>query len=305
MFTGEIRRARSKRPLYIAIGVVVVIALIALLVPMPHPVATTFELTPGATTEVLLPRDGTIGEIVTTDGSMVAKGTVIAKFDVSAAEKELPELEKKVAALEERKAAGGKVTPAAKAALTKAEAALKKEEAALEKATKAGKGKTTPAMGAAQKKVDAAKEALEKAQLAVGPSGDELEKVLTESKDKVAALKAEVSSANVTSPGSGLLELKLEKGATLKKDAKLGTVSDLAKLKALVKVPASETTTKGQAVELVLASGKKRVTLAGPATGDTAEAELDNQKGEFKPGLKGEATLEGEQRSFLSGLMGK
>jgi hypothetical protein len=62
----------------------------------------------------------------------------------------------------------------------------------------------------------------------------------------------------------------LEKGANVKKDAKL---------RAVVKVPTGEKTSKGMAVE------------------------LDNAKGEFKLGTSGDAVLEGEQRPLLAGMM--
>lgn len=303
MFTGEIRRARSKRPLVIGlIFVALVIAVIAL-VPMPHPVPTTFTLVPSSTVEVLALREGVIAEVVTVDGSMVAKGTVIAKYDVSEAEKQLPDAEKKVATLEQRKASGGKVSPAAKAALAKAEGAVKSAKTALEKATKAGKGKQTPAMAAAQKKLDAAQASLTKAQDAVGPTGEALEQALTAAQAEVAAFKAQLAEKTLVSPGTGLLFLALEKGANLKKDAKLGEVKETAKLRAVIKVPAGEKTDKGMAVELNLGGAKRRVTLNGPATGDLAEAELDNAKGEFKLGTSGDAVLEGEQRSLLAGMM--
>jgi len=70
---------------------------------------------------------------------------------------------------------------------------------------------------------------------------------------------------------SGLLfpgVVALERGASVKKDAKL---------RAVVKVPTGEKTSKGMAVE------------------------LDNAKGEFKLGTSGDAVLEGEQRPLLSG----
>lgn len=303
MFTGEIRRARSKRPLVIGLIFVAVVIAVVALVPMPHPVPTTFTLVPSNTVEVLALRDGVIAEVVTVDGSMVAKGTVIAKFDVSEAEQQLPEVEQKLAALEQRKAGGGKVSPAAKAALAKAEGALKAAKTALEKATKAGKGKETPAMAAAQKKVDAAQASVDKAQAGVGPTGEALDQAITAAQAEVAALKAQLAEKTLVSPGTGLLFLALEKGANLKKDAKLGEVKETSKLRAVVKVPAGEKTGKGMAVELTLGGAKRRVMLSGPATGETAEAELDNAKGEFKLGTSGEAVLEGEQRSLLAGMM--
>jgi multidrug resistance efflux pump len=303
MFTGEIRRARSKRPMVIGLIFVVIVLAVVLLVPMPHPVASTFTLQPGAMVDVVAPREGVVAEVVSADGAMVATGTVVAKFDLAEAEKQAPELQKKVEALEQRKASGGKVSPAAKAALTRAEAALDKAKAGLEKATRAGKGKTTPAMTAAQKKVDDAQAAADEAKLAAGPTGEALDRELADAQAALAAVKAQLEAKAIVSPGSGLLDLKLEKGAAVTKDAKVGSVADVAKLKALVKVPAGETITKGQAVELTLGTAKKRLVFTGPATGDTAEAEFDNSKGEAKPGTTGDCTIEGTQRSLLSGFL--
>ena len=283
---------------------VLVVLLVVLLVPMPRALPATFTLAPGSVTELTAPRDGVILELVSADGAMVAKGTVIAKYDLSETQKKADELSKKLEALEERKASGGKVPASAKAALSKAEAALKKETAALEKATKAGKGKTTAAMTSAQKKVDAAKAALEKAQLAAGPTGEALDKELADQKAALDALKAELGAGSITSPAAGILFLKLEKGAALKTGAPLGDVKEVGKLKAEVKVPPGEDIAKGQAVEISLApNNKKRLTFLGPAKNDVAEAELDNQKGEAKPGQTGDATIEGQQRSILQGML--
>lgn len=283
---------------------VLVVVLIVLLVPMPRALPATYTMAAGSVAEVTAPRDGVVLEILSADGSLVAKGTVIAKYDNAELNKKSEDLTKTIEGLEERKAKGGKVSPAAKAALTKAEAALKKETAALEKATKAGKGKTTPAMTAAQKKVDAAQAALEKAQAAVGPTGEALDKELADRKAELDAVKAELSAGNIVSPGSGLLTLKLDKGAAVKKDALLGDVQETTKLKAQVKVPPGEDITKGQAVELTVSPGnKRRLTFSGPAKNDVAEAEFDNQKGELKLGATGEATIEGAQRSILQGML--
>lgn len=304
MFTGEIRRARSKRPMVIGLIFVLVVVLVVLLVPMPRALPATFTLVPGSVTAVTAPRDGVVAEVITADGAMVARGTVIAKYDVSEAQKKSEELTRKIEALEERKASGGKVSPAAKAAVTKAEAALKKETAALEKATRAGKGKTTPAMTAAQKKVDAAKAALEKAQLAAGPVGEALDKEIADQKAALEGVKTELTSASITSPRAGILFLKLEKGAALKGNDALGDVKETAKLLAEVKVPAGEDIAKGQAVEIALApNNKKRLTFIGPAKNDVAQAEFDNSKGEAKPGATGDATIEGQQRSILQGML--
>lgn len=283
---------------------VVVVVLVVLLVPMPRMLPATFTLVPGSVEAVTAPREGVILEVVMSDGAMVAKGAVLAKYDVAETQKKSEDLTKTIESLEQRKASGGKPSASAKAALTKAEAALKKETAALEKATKAGKGKTTAAMNAAQKKVDAATASLEKAKLAAGPTGEALDKELADQKAALEAVKAELAAATIVAPLSGILTLKLEKGAAVKSGDPLGDVAEVTKLKAQVKVPPGETISKGQAVEVALApNNKKRLLFLGPAKNDVAEAEFDNQKGEAKPGVTGDAVIEGEQRSILQGML--
>ncbi|MDP1823340.1 MAG: hypothetical protein Q8L48_08865 [Archangium sp.] len=292
MFTGEIQRSRSKRPLVIGIVTVVLVAGLVLIVPMPHTVPSTFVLAPISTVELAAPRDGTIAEISSSTGAIVAKGSIIARYDVAEAEKKLPDLEKQVASLEKQPAI--KPNPKAKAAVTRAEGALAAAEAAVKKA----KGKK---VAAAEKKRRAAAAALEKAKAAVGMSKEELEQQLTAAQQALTAAKAQVASANIFAPASGVLTLiELEKGRAVVKDAKIAVVEDTSKLKAMVKVPAGEKVVKGQGVELVLPAAKKRVLFDADAKGDVAEAEFDNAKGELTVGLRGEANIEGTQRSIVS-----
>lgn len=296
MFTGEIQRSRSKRPLVIGVIFVVVVVGLVLIVPMPYDVPSTFVLAPLSTVELTAPREGTIAEVTSTTGAVVAKGSIIAKYDVSDAEKRLPDLEKQVASLEKQPAV--KPNPKAKAAVAKAEGALKAADAALAKAKKKGK---KPAIAAALKKQQAAAAALEKAQAAVGLSKEELEKQLAAAQQARDAAKAQVASATIFAPASGVLTLvDLEKGRAVAKDAKIAVVEDTSKLKAMVKVPPGEKVVKGQGVELVLPKGKKRVLFDADAKGDTAEAEFDNAKGELTVGLRGDANIEGTQRSIVS-----
>jgi multidrug efflux pump subunit AcrA (membrane-fusion protein) len=190
------------------------------------------------------------------------------------------------------------------AALAKARKALKAADAALEKAQKAAKGKKTPALAAAEKKQKAAAAAVEKATPPPGASLSrvELEKKVAEARDAVAAAKASIASASIFAPASGVLTLiELEKGKTVARDAKLAVVEDVQKLKAVVKVPAGEALKKGMGVVLVLPSGNnKRVLFDADATGDVAEAEFDNAKGEFIVGSRGDANIEAAERSLVS-----
>ena len=300
MFTGEIQRARSKRPLVIGLISFIVVVGLVLVVPMPHTVKSTFVLAPLNTVELTAPREGTLGELAATTGSVVARGALIAKYDVSEAEKKVPELEAQLAALEKQKPS--KPNPKAKAALARAAAALKAADAVRAKATKAAGGKKTPALTAAEKKQKAAAAAVEKANAApAGLSKEALEKQVTAAKEALTAAKAELATASILAPAAGVLTLiDLEKGKHLAKDARIAVVEDVSKLKALVKVPAGEVVLKGQGVELALPGGKKRVLFDSDAKGALAEAEFDNAKGEFSVGARGEANIEGTQRSLVS-----
>lgn len=300
MFTGEIQRSRSKRPLVIGLLSFIVVVTVLLVVPMPHTVKSTFVLAPLNTVELTAPREGTIAEIAATTGSVVARGALIAKYDVSEAEQKLPELETQLAALQ--KQAPSKPNPKTKALRARAETALEAADAAVAKAKKVARGKKTPALAAAQKKQKAAAAAVEKANAATaGLSKEELEKQVTAAKEALASAKADVAAGRILAPASGVLTLiELEKGKPLAKDARIAVVEDVSKLKALVKVPAGEAVLKGQGVELVLPGGNKRVLFDSDATGELAEAEFDNAKGEFTVGTRGEANIEGTQRSLVS-----
>ena len=299
MFTGEIKRARSKRPLYIGLGFVVLLVALVLVIPMPHNVPSTFVLAPISTVELNAPRDGTIGEVTSATGSTVGKGAVIAKYDVADAEKRAPELEQHLAAIE--KQAAVKPNPKARAAVTRAEGALKAAVVVFDKATAAAKGKKTPALAAAEKKKTQATDALEKAKTSVGMTKEEAAKLLASTKEALDAVKAQIAAASILAPASGVLTLiEVEKGKAVTKDAKIAIVEDTSKLKAMVKVPAKEVVVKGQGVELSLPTAKKRVLFDADAKGDVAEAEFDNAKGEFSVGMHGEANIEGTQRSIVS-----
>jgi multidrug resistance efflux pump len=292
MFTGEIKRARSKRPLVMGLIFFILVVGLVLIVPMPHTVPSTFVLAPVNTVELTAPHDGTIAELTSTTGAIVAKGSIIAKFDVSEAEKKVPELEKQVDALGKQTPA--KPNPKVKAAIVKAEAALKAAQTAVDKAPRTKKA-------AAEKKKETAAAALEKAKKSTGLTAEELEAQLTTAKDALAAAKAQVAAGSIFAPASGVLTLiELEKGRAITSGAKIAVVEDTSKLKAMVKIPAGEAVLKGQGVELVLPAGKRRVLFDGDAKGDVAEAEFDNAKGELTVGVRGDANIEGTQRSLVS-----
>ena len=299
MFTGEIRRARSKRPLVIAVTFAVVVVAIVLLVPLPHPLPSTYTLLPAATLDVTAPRDAVVTEVSTADASQVGKGMVLAKFDVSDAEKRLPEAKALLADLEERKAGKKKPTAAQLTAVKKAEAARVAASVAVEKLEK--KGVTGAKLNGAKTKLELSEQALEKAKLALGPAANQLDAALEAAKQDVATLEAQLAAPTLLASGSGLLELKgLTKGQHVKAGEVLAVIKDVAKLKAQVKVPAGEAIVKGQAVELTLEGSKKRFVFEGPAMGDLAWAEVDNKAGAWRPGMSGEAVIDGTQRSLLS-----
>jgi multidrug efflux pump subunit AcrA (membrane-fusion protein) len=292
MFTGEIQRSRSKRPFVIAAVFVVLVVGLVLIVPMPHAVESTFVLAPITTIELTAPRDGTIAEVTSTTGAVVAKGSTIAKYDVTEAEKKVAELEKQLAELD--KVAPTKPNPKAKAAVLKAELALKAAQAAVEKAPAAKKAPL-------EKKQQAAASALEKAQAAIGLTAEERETQLTAAKEALREARGLVASGTILAPASGVLTVVgLERGRAVTTGAKLAVVEDISKLRAMVKVPAGEPVTKGMGVELELPKGKKRVLFDADAKGDVAEAEFDNASGELSVGVHGEAHIEGAQRSIVS-----
>lgn len=306
MFTQEIKRSRSKRPLVIALISIAVIGAMVLLVPFPRAVKSTFKLEPVSSTELVAPRAGTIVEVTAADGSRVERGATIAKYDTADAEKKLKEIEAQLDAAQKKLKAGAKAGGKAQAALTKATAADKAARAALEKAEKAAKGKKTPAVAAAQKKADAAAAALQKAKDAAGPSGPELEKAIASMNEQLTALKAELASPTLLASASGELSgLTLKKGDAVAANAKVGRIDDTTKLKAVVKVPAGEKVTKGQQVELLLDSGRKLLLFDADAADGVAAAEFQNAKGDLKNGLEGAAEIAGEQQSLLGRLTSK
>lgn len=302
MSTDETPRSRSKRPLVVALVALILILSALLAVPLPHTVKSSYVLTPAGTLTLLAQRDGVIGEVKCQSGAVVTRGQLIARYDVSSLEQNLPLLEQQLAILETRQP--GKPDWNARAALAKAQKALKAADAALEKARKAANGKKTPALTAAEKDQKTAAAAVARATppFGTGLTRRELEKKLAETKDAIAFARTAIASSDIVAPGSGVITLvALEKGAAVTMDQKIATVLDTSKLKAVLKVPNGEAVTRGMGVVLTLPSGvTRRAIFAADARGDVAEAELDNAKGELTAGAQGEAEIEALERSLVS-----
>lgn len=300
MPTGETQR--SKRPLVVITLIGIILVLSALLVPRAHTVKSSYKLRPASTLTLLAQHDGVIGEVNALNGAVVTRGALIATYDVSALEKKLPLLEQQLATLEKQQPQ----TPnwKARAALAKAERALKAADAALDKARKAANGKTTPALRAAERDQKTAATAVTRATppFGSGLTRRELDKKLAETKEAIVSAKAAIASASILAPASGVITLvALEQGKPVARDATIATVEDTGKLKAVVKVPPGEEVHKGMAVVLTLPSGEsQRAIFDTDATGDFAEAQLDNTTGALTAGAQGDADIEAAERSLVS-----
>lgn len=293
---------RSKRPLVIALCTLILVLSALLAVPLPHTLKSSYVLTPAGTLTLLAQRDGVIGEVSFQSGAVVTRGALIARYDVSALEQNLPLLEQQLAVLEKRQP--GKPDWKARGALAKAQRALKAADADLERARKAANGKRTPALTAAERQQKTAAAAVKRATppLGTGLTRRELEKKIAETKEAIASAKAAIASADIVAPASGVITLvALEKGKPVARDEKIATVEDTGKLKAVVKIPSGEEVRKGMGVVLTLPSGGTQHALfAADARADVAEAELDNAKGELTAGAQGAADIEATERSLVS-----
>ncbi|MGV3623653.1 MAG: HlyD family efflux transporter periplasmic adaptor subunit [Archangium sp.] len=272
---------RSKLPVIIVL-LIIVGALVALVVPMPRTVATTYTLVAHARVEVPAPREGVFVEVAA--AGVVTKGTVLAKYDLAPLEAKKAELEKQIASLTKQLQAPP--NPNAATNLVKAEAALKSATAALAKAK--GKKKV-----AAQKKVKVAEVALAKAKAELPKPAFELEKPLQEANMVLESVNSQLAEPNVVAPVSGVFTPAAEVGKVVPTGTSVGSIEDSSKLKAVVKVPEGETLKRGQVVTLMLPKGKKRVSFDADAKGGVAEAGFDNAKGELKAGVTGNAEVEG------------
>lgn len=301
MPTGETQRSRSKRPLVITLFALILVMSALLAVPLPHTVKSSYVLTPAGTFTLLAQHDGVIGEVNSQSGAVVTRGAIIARYDVVALEEKLPVLEQQLATFEKRQP--GKPDFKARAALAKLQRALKSADAALEKARKVANGKKTSALTAAEKQQKTAAAAVVRATppLGTGLTQRELEKKIAETKEAIASARSFIASADIIAPASGVITLTaLEKGKPVAMDAKIATVEDTGRLKALVKVPSGEAVLKGMGVVLTLpGGGTQRTIFEADARGDVAEAQLNNAKGELAAGAQGDADIEATERSLV------
>lgn len=288
MFTGEIQRGRSKRPIVIALVVVLLLGAVVLFVPMPRTVTSSFTLVPHAKVDVTAPREGTFTEV--TAVGVVNKGAVLAKYDLAPLEARKKDIEKQIASLTRQLQAPP--NPNAATNLVKAQTALKTAQTALTKAK--GKKKV-----AAQKKVKAAEVALEKATAALPKPAFELEKPLQELNVVLDSVTSQLAQPTIVAPVTGLFTASVEVGKTVTAGASVGVVEDSSKLKAVVKEPEGEPLKRGQVVVLLLPKSRKRLSFDGDAKNGVAEAAFDNAKGDLKAGLTGTAELEGEPRPMV------
>ncbi|MDP2275633.1 MAG: HlyD family efflux transporter periplasmic adaptor subunit [Archangium sp.] len=137
--------------------------------------------------------------------------------------------------------------------------------------------------------------------LGTGLTQRELERKIAETKEAIASARSFIASANIIAPASGVITLTaLEKGKPVARDAKIATVEDTGKIKAIVKVPSGEAVLKGMGVVLTLPSGGTQRTLFGAdARGDVAEAQLNNARGGLAAGVQGDADIEATERALV------
>lgn len=306
MFTGEIQRSRSKKPFVIGGVLLLVVAAVALFMPFPRTVKSTFTLAGGTSTEVKAGKAGKVLEVVSASGKSVATGAPLLKLEGGDADQRVTELTAKLDALSKTKPAPAKEAAKSAAEVKKAGAALKAAEKALAAAEAKAKGKKTPAVTKAEKKLKAATDALEKVKARARPGEAELKAQTEETQKALDAAKAEAAAATITAPVPGFVAgLRLAKGADVAKDDVVALIEGSAKLKAIVEEPAGQPLRKGMHVELLLDSGRKKLELDEDAKNGKAVAAFDNAKGELQPGLGGAVEISGDDTNLLNTLLGK
>jgi len=306
MFTGEIQRSRSKKPFVVGCLLALLVVAVILFMPYPRTVKSTFTLQGATSTEVKALASGTVLEVVSASGKSVTSGAPLLKLDPAAAEKLVADAQAKVDALGKLKPASAKDAAKSQADVKKAEAAWQAASKALEAAREKAKDKKTPAVAKAEKKEKAAAAALEKAKAKAKPTEADLKAQLADAQKALDAAKAELAACAVTAPVSGVVAgLRLAKGASVAKNDVVALVESTAKLKALVDEPANQPLRKGQVLELLLDSGRKKLLLDDDAKGGKAVAEFDNASGELQPGMAGTAEISGDDTNLLSTLLGK
>lgn len=278
----------SGRSVVIALVLILILGAVALFVPMPRTVTSSFTLEPHAKLDVTAPREGAFSEV--TAAGMVNKGAVLAKYDLAPLEARKVEIEKQIAALTKQLQAPP--NPNAAGNFVKAQSALKAAQVALTKAKPKKKA-------AAQKKVKAAELALEKATAALPKPASDFEKPLQELNVVLDSVTTQLAQSTVVAPVTGVFAPAIEVGKTVLVGASVGSVEDSSKLKAVVKQPEGETIKRGDAVVLLLPKAKKRVAFDGDAKNGFAEAMFDNAKGDLKAGATGTAELEGAPQPLV------
>lgn len=294
---------KSKKGL--VIGALAIAAVVGVFfVPMPHTASAPFTLVPRAITPVTFVRGGTLSAIAVTEGQWVDKGTTLAKWDPTAAQKKIVALEARIVDVQKKNKAGAasaKKLAEAQGKLDKAKAAQSRAQDDVDK-LKASKAKK-PAIAKAEKKAKAANAAVAAAQKTVAgltvPLSPAIQGEVTMLEGELARAKSEATELAVVATADGFVQgLAAKPGQTVEAGAVLARLEDSRTLKVVVTVP------RGEKLEVGVPLQLKVGTIAAKAVvekveGASAEAPLDNAKGSFKGGSTGELSFAGAAKSLV------
>ncbi len=298
---------------WVLLAILVLGAGAAALVPLPYKVQVKYELVAKSSANVEAPRVGTVATVVVKDSDWVESGAPLLTYDTEAAKKRLAEAEVRLKDLNKKLTAmttGNKKVADAKKKLEKAQADLKKATAEVDAALAKAKGnKKNPAVAKAQKKEKAAADAIPKAQkvLDAAGAGDKTNEMRADVDKATAerdALKTQAEAPPMTAPTSGYVSgLKVKAGDVLQPGNAVCKLEDSKVLR--VKMSAADkgfdAIQEGQAATLSLAGAPVAVKV-DRVLGGEASGSLDNAKGTYKSGAKGEGVVAAGGRSMLGRL---
>ncbi|MBK7861987.1 MAG: biotin/lipoyl-binding protein [Archangiaceae bacterium] len=273
----------------------------AALYPIPYLAKGTFELQSRSALNVEVAREGVVGAVAVKEGDWVEAGARLFDYDNEAARKRLADAEKKVVELQKKseKSGAGKKLGDAKKKLEKAQGDLKDAQGDLEKAKTKGK---KPAIAKAEKKVKKLEGAVAKAQKAVDGAGSgvekgsELEKAIAERE----ALRPQVEAAPFNAPVAGFVSaLKVKQGDPVKTGSVVCHLDDSKVLSVKMAMAKGEKMAEGQTASLSVEGKKVDVKIEKIINGE-GKGTLDNSKGGFKAGQKGDLTIDTGGRTLLS-----
>jgi multidrug efflux pump subunit AcrA (membrane-fusion protein) len=266
------------------------LAIGALLIPLPRVVNAPGMLVPFASPKITAPRTGTVDEVPVKAGQWVESDTVLFSYDVS---EELAQLEAGVTRLEglHRKLYSRLPrTPAAREARSgyeRAEADVTRAQADLESLRGANDANFGDRLELAEASVDRALQSLFAAQNTL--SGlvppEQLEEVAAQ-RAHVQALQRQLLDVEVRATQSGVLRaLTVQPGMTINRGAEVGQIDDVRKLRAVATLQPQEVraVAKGLPV-LVLSNGRATQATVTRMDGNTIEVVLDNSARTFEPG---------------------